>query len=40
LNKDIKQKIYVIIDQLSEARLSQVLDFLEFLKTKEEIEAN
>jgi len=39
LNKDIRQKIYVIIDQLSEARLSQALDFLEFLKTKEEIEA-
>jgi predicted transcriptional regulator len=39
LNKDIRQKIYVIIDKLSEARLSQALDFLELLKTKEEIEA-
>jgi len=29
----------MIIEQLSETKLSQVLDFLEFLKTKEEIEA-
>ena len=35
----LREKAHEIVDRISEKKLAEVIDFLEFLKIKEEIEA-
>jgi len=35
----LREKAHEIVDKISEKKLAEVVDFLEFLKIKEEIEA-
>ena len=35
----LREKAHEIVDRISEKKLAEVVDFLEFLKIKEEIEA-
>ncbi len=35
----LREKAHEIVDKISEKKLAEVIDFLEFLKIKEEIEA-
>ncbi|MCB2290052.1 hypothetical protein LGK97_09760 [Clostridium sp. CS001] len=35
----LREKAHEIIDAISEKRVAEVIDFLEFLKSKEELEA-